>query len=148
MLIFHSKKDTMSSLFNWPVRVYYEDTDAEGVVYYANYLKFYERTRTEWLRSLGISQEILKNKHNIIFVVKNVSIDYRRPALLDDELRVTAQVVQLKGASMLFEHTVLRDGDELNKCSVTIVCVDGKTIRPTAIPDEIAKKMHEGLTGN
>ena len=80
----------MSSLFEWPVRVYYEDTDAEGVVYYANYLKFYERTRTEWLRSLGISQEILKNKHNIIFVVKNVSIDYRRPALLDDELTVTA----------------------------------------------------------
>ena len=138
----------MSSLFKWPVRVYYEDTDAEGVVYYANYLKFYERTRTEWLRSLGISQEILKNKHNIVFVVKNVSIDYRRPALLDDELTVTAQVVQLKGASMLFEHTVLKDGVELNKCSVTIVCVDGKTIRPTAIPDEIARKMREGLAGN
>ena len=138
----------MSSLFEWPVRVYYEDTDAEGVVYYANYLKFYERTRTEWLRSLGISQEILKNKHNIIFVVKNVSIDYRRPALLDDELTVTAEVAQLKGASMLFEHTVLKEGDELNKCSVTIVCVDGKTIRPTAIPDEIAKKMCDGLAGN
>lgn len=148
MLILLSKKDTMSSLFNWPVRVYYEDTDAEGVVYYANYLKFYERTRTEWLRSLGISQEILKNKHNIIFVVKNVSIDYRRPALLDDELTITAKVVQLKGASMFFEHTVSRDGDELNKCSVTIVCVDGKTIRPTAIPDEIAQKMREGLAGN
>ena len=130
------------------VRVYYEDTDAEGVVYYANYLKFYERTRTEWLRSLGISQEILKNKHNIIFVVKNVSIDYRRPALLDDELTVTAEVAQLKGASMLFEHTVLKEGDELNKCSVTIVCVGGKTIRPTAIPDEIAKKMRDGLAGN
>lgn len=138
----------MSSLFEWPVRVYYEDTDAEGVVYYANYLKFYERTRTEWLRSLGISQEILKNKHNIIFVVKNVSIDYRRPALLDDELTVTAEVAQLKGASMLFEHTVLKEGVELNKCSVTIVCVDGKTIRPTAIPDEIAKKMRDGLAGN
>lgn len=138
----------MPSLFNWPVRVYYEDTDAEGVVYYANYLKFYERARTEWLRSLGISQEILKNRHNIIFMVKNVSLDYRRPALLDDELTVTAGVAQLKGASMLFEHTVLRDGDELNKCSVTIVCVDGKTIRPTAIPDEIAQKMREGLAGN
>lgn len=70
-----------------------------------------------------------ENKHNIIFVVKNVSIDYRRPALLDDELTVTAEVAQLKGASMLFEHTVLKEGDELNKCSVTIVCVDGKTIR-------------------
>ena len=99
----------MPSLFNWPVRVYYEDTDAEGVVYYANYLKFYERSRTEWLRSLGISQEILKNRHNIIFVVKNVSIDYRRPALLDDELTVTAEVAQLKyslkkGGVMNLEH--------------------------------------------
>ncbi len=138
----------MSSLFKWPVRVYYEDTDAEGVVYYANYLKFYERARTEWLRSLGIGQEILKNKHNIIFVVKNVSIDYRRPALLDDELTVTAEVSKLKGASILFEHTVSRDGDELNKCSVTIVCVDGTNIRPTAIPDEIARKMSEGVAGN
>ena len=148
MLILHSNIDTMSSLFNWPVRVYYEDTDAEGVVYYANYLKFYERARTEWLRSLGISQEILKNKHNIIFVVKDVSIDYRRSALLDDELVVTAKVAQLKGASILFDQTVLRDGDELNKCSVTIVCVDGNTIRPKAIPDEISKKMYQGLAGN
>lgn len=138
----------MSSLFKWPVRVYYEDTDAEGVVYYANYLKFYERARTEWLRSLGISQETLKNRHNIIFVVKNVSIDYRRSALLDDELIVTAEIVQLKGASILFEQTVLKDGDELNKCSVTIVCVDGNTIRPTALPDEIVKKMREGLSGS
>ncbi len=138
----------MSPTFNWPVRVYYEDTDAEGVVYYANYLKFYERARTEWLRSLGISQEILKNRHNIVFVVKNVSIDYRRSALLDDELTVTAQVAQLKGASILFEQTVLRDGDELNKCTVTIVCVDGKTIRPVAIPDEVAQKMRLGLTVN
>ena len=142
------EKNTMSPTFNWPVRVYYEDTDAEGVVYYANYLKFYERARTEWLRSLGISQEILKNRHNIIFVVKNVSIDYRRSALLDDELIVTAQVAQLKGASILFEQTVWRDGDELNKCTVTIVCVDGKPIRPTAIPDEVAQKMRQGLTGN
>ncbi len=148
MLIFHSKKDTMSPTFNWPVRVYYEDTDAEGVVYYANYLRFYERARTEWLRSLGISQETLKNKHNIIFVVKNVSIDYRRSALLDDELIVTAKVAQLRGASMLFEQTVLRDGDELNKCTVTIVCVDGTTIRPVAIPDEIAQKMSKALAGD
>ena len=89
----------MPSPFTWPVRVYFEDTDAGGVVFYGNYLKFYERARTEWLRTLGIGQQFLKESYGILFVVKNVSVEYRRSAVLDDALQVTSEVAWMKGDS-------------------------------------------------
>lgn len=97
-----SKIVIMFAPFRWPVRVYFEDTDAGGVVYYSNYLKFYERARTEWLRSVGISQQSLRAEQKILFLVKNISVDYKYSAVLDDELIVTTKILQLKGASIFF----------------------------------------------
>jgi acyl-CoA thioester hydrolase len=79
----------MPSVFTWTVRVYYEDTDAGGIVFYANYLKFFERARTEWLRALGVGQQLMAEEHGALFVVKNTSVDYHAPARLDDELKFT-----------------------------------------------------------
>ena len=96
----------MPNPFIWPVRVYFEDTDAGGVVFYGNYLKFYERARTEWLRSLGIGQQFLKDEYGILFVVKNVSVEYKRSAVLDDHLQVTAEISGMRGASLEFDQAV------------------------------------------
>ena len=131
----------MSSRFTWPVRVYFEDTDAGGVVFYGKYLKFYERARTEWLRSLGIGQQFLKEAYGILFVVKNVSVDYRRSAVLDDALQVTSEVAWMKGASLGFEQGVWRGDTLLSSAKVTIVCVDRQTMRPVPIPGDVAEKM-------
>lgn len=131
----------MSSQFTWPVRVYFEDTDAGGVVFYGNYLKFYERARTEWLRSLGIGQKFLKEECGILFVVKNVTVDYRRPAVVDDALQVTSEVVWMKAASLGFEQRVWRGDTLLSSAKVTIVCVDSETFSPIPIPKDVAERM-------
>ena len=91
--------------FVWPVRVYYEDTDAGGVVYYANYLKFMERARTEWLRTRGFEQDVLIKEQDLVFAVRSLSIDYLRPARLDDLLQVRVTVSELRRASIVFEQT-------------------------------------------
>ncbi|WP_420591757.1 tol-pal system-associated acyl-CoA thioesterase [Bacterioplanoides sp.] len=132
--------------FRWPVRVYYEDTDAGGIVYYANYLKFFERARTEWLRQLGdaeahsgFSQEQLREQ-GILFVVREINARYKQPARLDDELEVTVVVEKMGKASFNLSQTVYRisaDGEQpLVTGSVSIACIgdDGK---PRAIPPEI-----------
>ena len=131
----------MPSPFTWPVRVYFEDTDAGGVVFYGNYLKFYERARTEWLRTRGIGQQFLKESYGILFVVKNVSVEYRRSAVLDDALRVTSEVAWMKGASLGFEQAVWRGDTLLSSAKVTVVCVDRQTMRPVPIPPDVAEKM-------
>lgn len=125
------------SKFIWPIRVYYEDTDAGGVVFYANYLKFLERARTELLRAKGIEQTDLKNKQQIVFVVRSISIDYLKSAKLDDLLEVSSEISQLKKASLLFEQTINRDGVVLCKALVSVVCVDSETMRPKLIPDDL-----------
>lgn len=135
----------MSNPFTWPVRVYFEDTDAGGVVFYGNYLKFYERARTEWLRLLGIGQQFLKEEYNILFVVKKVSVEYRRPAVLDDLLRVTTRVVWMKGASLEFGQAIWRDNTLLSTARATIVCVDKDRMRPVPIPDTVSERMLAGL---
>ncbi len=131
----------MFAPFRWPVRVYFEDTDAGGVVYYSNYLKFYERARTEWLRSVGISQQSLRAEQKILFLVKNISVDYKYSAVLDDELIVTTKILQLKGASIFFEQTISRENRELSTCKVKIACVGENSKRPLPIPDDILKKI-------
>ncbi len=125
--------------FSFPVRVYYEDTDAGGVVYHANYLRFMERARTEWLRWLGFSQRELRERLGVGFVVRAARIDYRAPARFDDELSVISQVERAGRTSLGFAQRILRPDDETLICEaeIGIVCVDVARFRPTALPDEI-----------
>ncbi|MEN8174908.1 MAG: tol-pal system-associated acyl-CoA thioesterase [Pseudomonadota bacterium] len=128
----------------WPVRVYYEDTDAGGVVYYANYLAYMERARTEWLRGLGFENSTLAEHHGVVFVVRRVTVDYLGPARLDDELAVTARVKSLRRASLDFEQQVLR-GDECLCCAdVRLVCVDTRRFRPAPVPKTLAERIKDG----
>ncbi|EEO28111.2 tol-pal system-associated acyl-CoA thioesterase [Oxalobacter paraformigenes] len=135
----------MSISFSWPVRVYFEDTDAGGIVFYGNYLKFYERARTEWLRSMGIGQQFLKDEYRILFVVKNVSVDYKRSAVLDDCLQVTTGISRMKGASLEFEQAVWREDTLLSTATVKVVCVGMDNMKPAPIPGDIAARMRAGL---
>ncbi len=124
------------SKFSWPVRVYYEDTDAAGVVYYANYLKFMERARTEWLRAQGWEQDDLKLTHNIQFVVKKIICDYKKPARFNHELVVGCELKQVRGASLVFNQGIVLKDSSILLCQadVTIACIDAVTFKPTAIP--------------
>jgi len=128
------------SEFNWPVRVYYEDTDSGGVVYYANYLKFMERARTEWLRVHGFEQTDLMREHGIIFVVRDVHITYLRPAVFDDLLQVTVSIHATGRSWIEFTQTVERD-EILSRAQVKIVCVNQLSFKPVEIPDIIREKM-------
>jgi len=126
--------------FIFPVRVYYEDTDAGGVVYYANYLKFLERARTEWLRAAGFEQPELLRDHNVIFVVRSVAIEYLRPAQFNDELTVTVRMKKLGRSTIEVFQTVERDA-RLVEASVKIVCVDGVSFKPVSIPAPIKQQL-------
>lgn len=128
--------------FNWPVRVYYEDTDAGGVVFYANYLKFFERARTEMLRSMGFEQDRLIDEKGIIFVVRSVQIDYLMPARFNEQINVSAVVTLAKKASLIFEQTITRGSDVLCTGTVRIACLDSKNMRPKAIPDILLEPLH------
>ena len=130
----------MSSEFNWEVRVYYEDTDAGGIVYYANYLKFFERARTEWLRAIGVGQQVLLAEHDAMFVVKFVSADYHAPAKLDDVLKLTLRIEKLGRASIQFVQEAWCGDRLLNTAHVKVGCVDS-ALRPRAVPDAVAARM-------
>ena len=123
-----------SSRFSLPVRVYYEDTDAGGVVYYANYLKFCERARTEWLRTFGVSQQALIDEQGLGFVVRSVQADYLAPARLDDALIVVTQVAMLRRASILFEQQLMRGQELLFTARVLLASIDLRRQKPVAIP--------------
>ena len=127
--------------FIWPVRVYYEDTDAGGVVFYANYLKFFERARTEMLRAMGYEQDDLIANEGIIFVVRSVQVDYLRPARFNQQLQVSAKVSLAKKVSLIFEQVVTRSDDILCKGSVKIACLDAQTLRPKAIPEILFRAL-------
>jgi len=117
--------------------VYWEDTDAGGVVYYANYLKFMERCRTEWLRALGIDQQRLRAERELQFAVVNVSVDFLRPALLHDEIIVTAELQRLTGATIVFKQTIMRGAEQLIDATARVACLDSGTLRPRAIPKDL-----------
>jgi acyl-CoA thioester hydrolase len=119
------------------LRIYWEDTDAGGVVYYANYLKFMERCRTEWLRSLGVDQYRLRNERALQFVVVNVSVDFLRPAVLDDEIRVSAALERLTGATIVFRQAVWRGAMQLIDATVRVACLDSATLKARAIPKDL-----------
>ncbi len=129
------------TIFHWPIRVYYEDTDAGGVVFYANYLKFFERARTEMLRDLGVEQDQLISEQNIIFVVRSVQLDYLTPARFNEMIDVTAEVTQAKKVSLNFEQLITRNGDVLCKGNIRIACLDTETMKPKAIPDILLQKL-------
>lgn len=131
------------SMFTWPVRVYYEDTDTGGVVYYANYLKFMERARTEWLRSLGFEQDQLIRDAGIIFAVRSVEVDYLRPARFNDALTVTAEVVHNGGASITFRQEVRRGDEVLCRGKVKIASLDAQTLRPKPAPAAIVAALEQ-----
>jgi acyl-CoA thioester hydrolase len=131
----------MPSVFTWTVRVYYEDTDAGGIVYYANYLKFFERARTEWLRSLGIDQGNLLDQHGVAFVVRSASVEYISAARLDDALTLTLRVEKLGRASIQFAQEARRGDTLLSSASVKVGCVDKSAMRPRSLPDFVAAKM-------
>ena len=127
----------MSSITGeWPIRVYYEDTDHGGGVYYANYLRFFERARTELLRALGFEQDELAQQHGILFVVRRVEVDYQRPAVFNDLLRVVSEVTELGRARVTFDQAVYREGEHQPLCQgrVEVACVAAGTFRPARIP--------------
>jgi acyl-CoA thioester hydrolase len=123
--------------FRHPLRVYWEDTDAGGVVFYANYLKFFERARTEWLRALGVGQQAVRDATGAIFVVASTSVKYLRPARLDDAIEVTVDLREAGRASMWIHQQAWRGGDLLAEGEIRIGCVDAGTFRPMRIPTSI-----------
>jgi len=126
-----------SNNFSAKYRIYYEDTDAGGVVYYANYLKFFERARTDFLRHLGISQSNLANDENLVFVVKKCEIDYIYPARLDDVIDASVAIKEMRGASIIMQQTISKDVQILCNLEVVIVCVDRVNFKATKIPNKI-----------
>lgn len=139
----------MAREFIWPVRVYYEDTDVAGVVFYANYLKFYERGRTEWLRSLGWEQDVLIDK-GLAFAVAHVDAKYLRPARFNDQLVVKTRIGSVRKASVIFEQEIyLVNEDEsddnkqqlVNKATIRVACVDMDTMMPAPMPDYLQEEI-------
>jgi len=131
----------MSEGFEFPVRVYYEDTDAGGIVFYANYLKFFERARTEWLRALGLEQQALRAQTGGMFVVSETQVKYHRPAQLDDLLRVTARLAEPGRASLVIAQEAWRDGVLLCEGTIRIGWVEAERLRPARIPSVILERL-------
>ena len=117
--------------------VYYEDTDMGGVVYYANYLKFMERCRTDWLWAMGVDQQRLRTDRQVQFVVVKVDVDFLRPAVLHDEILVTAELQRLAGATIHFKQTIMRGDEQLIDATVRVACLDSGTLKPRAIPKDL-----------
>lgn len=125
------------SVFQWPIRVYYEDTDAGGVVYHANYVKFFERARTEMLRAMGYEQDQLRTEYGIIFAVRSLSVDYLLPAKFNEQLLVSAEITLVKPASVVFTQTIGRDATVLCKATVRIACLEAASLRPQLVPEHL-----------
>ena len=129
------------SQFNWPLRVYYEDTDSGGVVYHSNYLNFMERARTEWLRALGFEQPALKTDLGIIFVVHSMTLIFKSPAYFNDLLEIRARLLKIGHGSMEFSQSVTREDNLLVEATVKLACVDAVSFKPIGIPAIIKQAM-------
>ena len=125
--------------FVWPARVYYEDTDAGGVVFHARYVHFLERARTEWLRSLGFEQSNLTLREKVVFAVSKLALDFRRPAYLDDLLSVGVELAGTGRASLMMRQAITRGEEAILTAEVKLVCVDSERFRPTSIPEPITR---------
>ena len=131
----------MMNAYSWPVRVYYEDTDAAGVVYYANYLKFLERARTEWLRAGGFEQTTLAREHGVVFVVRALTIEFLRPALFNDGLEITVEFAGARGSLIELAQTVRRGRETLLTSQVKVACVNTRSFKPVRIPGPVIEKL-------
>jgi acyl-CoA thioester hydrolase len=129
------------SVFSWPTRVYWEDTDAGGVVYHAQYLAFLERARTEWLRARGKGQELLRREHDLVFAVRAMQVDFRQPARLDDVLEVSVVLVECRRASLVLAQAIRRDGALLLDARVRVAALGAGDFRPRAIPDALYDEL-------
>jgi len=127
--------------FVWPVRVYWEDTDAGGVVYYANYLKFMERARSEWLRALGFEQDVLRDEAGVVFVVRRVEIDYLSPARFNEQLEVSVRLHEMGRASLSVRQELMRGSTRLAEAVVTLACVDAVRFKPVKIPEPLLQAL-------
>ena len=130
--------------FRWQARVYWEDTDAGGIVYYANYLRFLERARSEWLRSRGISQRALAAQPGVVFSVVSLQVQYRRPARLDDLIAISCAPAQRGAASLDFVQNIWRDGADaelLLSATVRVACLDAHSLKPRRLPEVVIKEL-------
>jgi acyl-CoA thioester hydrolase len=131
--------------YSFPVRVYFENTDAGGVVYHAEYLKFLERARTEWLRHLGFDHQALARTHRVVFVVTQAAIDFMRAARLDDHLAVSVQLESLGKVRTVFLQEIRREDELLVRAKITVACVTGEHFKPVEIPEPLRRKMQASL---
>jgi acyl-CoA thioester hydrolase len=129
--------------FSWPVRVYWEDTDAGGVVYYANYLRFLERARSEWLRAFGFEQDALRDEAGVVFVVRRVEVDYLAPARFNDQLDVSVSLQEVGRASLSVEQMIACGPTRLVSAHVTLACVDAARFKPVKIPSPILQALEQ-----
>jgi acyl-CoA thioester hydrolase len=127
--------------FSFPVRIYFEDTDSGGVVYHSNYLKFMERARTEWLRSVGIDQHHLKYHAHIMFVVHRIDIQYKLPARFNDDLVVKSELLEIGSSKIEFRQMIYRDEEMLIDANVDIACIDSEKFKPVRIPSTVKQTM-------
>lgn len=141
-----TSSDNSNAIFEWPVRVYYEDTDAAGVVFYANYLRFMERGRTEWLRALGYEQDALRRSEGIVFAVRRVGLEYLAPARFNDLLTVCSRLIHVGGASLAFTQEIVRNADRVLCCqgTVKVACIDADTYRARRMPVALATAISSG----
>ena len=131
--------------FRWPARVYWEDTDAGGVVYHARYLAFMERARSEWMRARGWGQELLRARDDLVFVVRAMQIDFRAPARLDDQLEVSVDLIECRGASFAVAQRVLRGDAVLIEAKVRIAALAASSFRPRPIPELLQSELKKNL---
>ncbi len=128
-------------MFSLPIRVYWEDTDAGGVVYHARYLGFLERARSEWMRAQGYGQELLRVEHDLVFAVRSMQLDFLAPARLDDEVSVSSELGECRRASAVFLQSVRRGGDLLLSARVRVAALDATAFRPRAIPQPLYDQL-------
>jgi acyl-CoA thioester hydrolase len=129
------------AVFRWPIRVYYEDTDAGGVVYHANYIKFFERARSELLRGLGFELDQLRERENLVFVVRSLEVDFLKPAKFNEALWVATAIGQVKAASLVFRQVLLRGEEALCKATVKVACLAADEFRPRPLPEFIVRSL-------
>lgn len=137
------KQQQQTLLFTHPVRVYYHDTDAGGVVYHANYLIFMEQARTEWLRSCGLEQDELKQQENIVFIIRSIHIDYKKPAFFNQQLNITLAILdQSKSYFTCYQQVLSSDNVLIAEATIKLVCVDAQRLRPKRLPESILRVIN------
>ena len=128
----------MSAAFSFPIRVYWEDTDAGGVVYHASYVRFLERARTEWLRAQGVGQQALRDGEDLVLVIRGMTLDFHKPARLDDELQASVALLERRPASLLIGQEISRAGQVLVRAQVRVACLVASSFRPRPLPEWLA----------